>query len=146
MPPAPLRPRLIGFDFDVSQLFADAVAELRNTVAEGGGAFEVQVFGRGIHLGFQLVDKFFGDIGRFIGPANGRIGLAMGLDRFFDAGADVLLDRFGRDAVLRVVFLLQCAATFCFVHRIPHRVGDSVRVENHLRIDITCRTPDRLNQ
>ena len=61
-------------------------------------------------------------------------------------GEDRFLDRLRRDAVLLVVLFLQRPAARGFVHRPLHRIGDSVGVQNHLRVHVPRRPADRLHQ
>ncbi len=119
---------------------------LFDAVADGGGAFELEGLGGGEHFGFQLGEVLLGDVLHFVGAADGGVGLLMRRGFGFDAGADAFLDRFGRDAVLAVVGLLQRAAAAGFVDRALHRVGDAVGVEDDLGVDVAGGAADGLHQ
>ncbi len=60
--------------------------------------------------------------------ADGGVGFAVSGGFGFDAVADVLADRFRRDAVLGVELLLHRAAAAGFVDGLAHRFGDAVGV------------------
>src|SRR5205807_8363457 len=68
-------------------------------------SLKVQVLRGGVHFRFELGNILLSDIDRLVGPADGGVCLPVRRDRFFDPGANVLLDRLGRDAVLGVVAL-----------------------------------------
>src|SRR2546429_63221 len=59
---------------------------------------------------------------------------------------DALDDRFGRDAVLLVVCELLLAAAVRLLERALDRLGQLVRVEQHLAVDVPRSAADRLDQ
>src|SRR5262249_10231743 len=99
VPPAPLLPhtspaaRLL----DLRRRYRLSL-QLRNTIAELGGALEFQVGGRGQHLRVQFFQIFFGHV---IGRLAGHVGdqLPRG-DLLFDASADGGADGLRSDAML----------------------------------------------
>ena len=64
----------------------------------------------------------------------------------FNPVADVFADRFRRDPVLLIVGFLHRPTTPRLVNGPTHRLGDGIRVQNHLGIDVTSRAADRLDQ
>ncbi len=60
--------------------------------------------------------------------------------------ADLLLDRPRGDPVLPIVLLLELPAAFRLLDRPLHRLGDAVRVQDHLAAQIARRPPAGLDQ
>ena len=83
--------------------------QLEDLVAQGGGPFELEVFGGLEHLGFKGAQVFLGVIRGLVAP-DGPAGDAACLDLFLDSAADRFLDRFGGDAVLGIVLQLEQSA------------------------------------
>src|SRR5262245_11974489 len=50
MPPGPLWPWFVGLNLHVGQLFADAVAELCDAVAQCRGPLEIELLGGSVHF------------------------------------------------------------------------------------------------
>src|SRR5690606_26342636 len=113
---------VVTAEVDFADLFAHRLAHFGDAVADGGGAFEFERFGGGVHFDFQLGDVFLGDVLSFVGAAHSSIGPGVSRGLAFNAVADRFLNRRRRDVVLAVIFFLNRTAAIGFFDGVLHRI------------------------
>lgn len=123
-------------------------------IAKGGGFFETEVVGSGMHLFTKGVDLCFG-VGkrrRFLGRIvwwRGE-GFSDGVRGIVERGGDLfeivdwLEDGPGGDVVIEIVLMLNGSSSFGFVDGGFHGRGDGIGVENNGAVSVASGSSDGL--
>ena len=118
-------------------------------IAEHGGFLEFEIFGRLLHLFFDIGDQFEQFIfaqrtsivwpsvvgGFFVGHSTQPLGQV----------ADAFDDAFWFDAMLKIIGFLDATPPFGFVDRVLHRWSHIVAVHQHRAVNVPRRSANRLN-
>src|ERR1700690_95813 len=126
-----------------------ALLEGAYAVAQGGRAFEFEIFGGGAHLGFELDDGLlqfvfggdFADDGVFGGD-----GPVVGFDDAGELPINGANDGLRSDVVLAVVGFLLGAAAICFTDGLAHGVCHAIGVKNGAAFEVPRAAAHGLDQ